>query len=70
MRGPDGEGRHDARQRQRRGKAPTAVGRPVLVLGAANAISGALAKFVSRWETIRVEHILASCAVPSIFPAV
>ena len=46
------------------------AGRPVLILGAANVNSGALAKFVSRNETIRVEHILASCAVPTIFPAV
>lgn len=44
--------------------------RPVLVLGAANVTSGALAKFVSSREPIRVEHILASCAVPNIFPAV
>jgi len=44
--------------------------RPVLMLGAANVTSGALAKFVSRHEPIRVEHILASCAVPNIFPAV
>ncbi|MBV8393100.1 MAG: patatin-like phospholipase family protein [Alphaproteobacteria bacterium] len=43
---------------------------PVLILGAANVNSGALAKFVSSKETIRVEHILASCAVPNIFPAV
>ncbi|MDP1748200.1 MAG: patatin-like phospholipase family protein [Reyranella sp.] len=44
--------------------------RPVLILGAANVTSGALAKFVSNHEPIRVEHVLASCAVPSIFPAV
>ena len=44
--------------------------RPVLVLGAANVTSGALAKFVSSREAISVEHILASCAVPNIFPAV
>ena len=44
--------------------------RPVLILGAANVTSGALAKFVSSREPIRVEHILASCAVPNIFPAV
>ncbi len=44
--------------------------RPVLVIGAANVTSGALAKFVSSKEPIRVEHILASCAVPSLFPAV
>jgi NTE family protein len=44
--------------------------RPVLVLGAANVTSGALAKFVSSREPIRIEHILASCAVPNLFPAV
>jgi NTE family protein len=45
-------------------------GPPVLMLGAANVTSGALAKFVSRHEPIKIEHVLASCAVPSIFPAV
>ena len=40
------------------------------MLGAANVNSGALAKFISSREPIRVEHILASCAVPNIFPAV
>ena len=44
--------------------------RPALILGAANVTTGALAKFVSTREPIRVEHVLASCAVPSIFPAV
>ncbi len=44
--------------------------RPVLILGAANVTSGALAKFVSSREPIQVEHILASCAVPNLFPAV
>lgn len=44
--------------------------RPILVIGAANVTTGALAKFVSSREAIRVEHILASCAVPSLFPAV
>jgi len=44
--------------------------RPVLVLGAANVTSGALAKFVSSREPIQVAHVLASCAVPSLFPAV
>ena len=43
---------------------------PVLILGAANVSTGQLAKFVSRLEPIRLEHILASAAVPSIFPAV
>lgn len=43
---------------------------PVLMVGAANVNTGALAKFISNVEPIRVEHLLASCAVPSIFPAV
>jgi NTE family protein len=43
---------------------------PVLIVGAANVTTGALAKFVSRNEPIQVEHILASCAVTNIFPAV
>jgi NTE family protein len=44
--------------------------RPVLVVGAANVITGMLTKFISNREPIRVEHVLASCAVPNIFPAV
>lgn len=44
--------------------------RPVLMLGAANVNTGGLAKFVSTQEAIRIEHILASCAVPNIFGAV
>src|SRR5262249_1954185 len=44
--------------------------RPVLVLGAANVVTGKLRKFISGKEVIRVEHVLASCAVPNIFPAV
>lgn len=44
--------------------------RPILVVGAAGVLSGKLRKFVSRKEVIQVEHILASCAVPNIFPAV
>ena len=44
--------------------------RPVLMVGAANVITGMLTKFISNREPIRVEHVLASCAVPNIFPAV
>jgi hypothetical protein len=44
--------------------------RPVLMIGAANVSTGSLTKFVSFHHPIRVEHILASCAVPNIFPAV
>ncbi len=43
---------------------------PALLLGAVNVLSGRLAKFCSTQEAIRVEHILASSAVPSLFPAV
>jgi NTE family protein len=43
---------------------------PVLMIGAADLMSGQLVKFSSRATAIRVEHILASCAVPNIFPAV
>jgi NTE family protein len=44
--------------------------RPILVLGAANVLTARLKKFVSRTDVIQVKHILASCAVPNIFPAV
>ncbi len=44
--------------------------RPVLMIGAANITTGKLTKFISSHQPIRVEHILASCAVPNIFPAV
>ena len=40
------------------------------MIGAANVTTGKLAKFVSTKEAIRLEHILASCAVPNIFPVV
>jgi NTE family protein len=43
---------------------------PVLVMGAANVLTGQLRKFISSKEIIRVEHVLASCAVPNLFPAV
>ena len=44
--------------------------KPVLVVGAANVLTGRLRKFISGKEIIRVEHIMASCAVPNLFPAV
>jgi NTE family protein len=44
--------------------------RPILVVGASNVTTGRLAKFSSNQEPIRLEHVLASCAVPNIFPAV
>ncbi|MBE9610581.1 patatin-like phospholipase family protein [Chitinilyticum piscinae] len=43
---------------------------PALLLGAAEVLSGKLRKFNSRDEPIRIEHLLSSCAVPNIFPAV
>jgi NTE family protein len=49
------------------GPQPTA---PVLVIGAASVLSGQLRKFNSSKEPIRIEHILASAAVPNLFPAV
>jgi NTE family protein len=43
---------------------------PVLVIGAASVLSGRLRKFNSSKEVIRLEHLLASAAVPALFPAV
>jgi NTE family protein len=43
---------------------------PILILGASNILTGRLQKFISRREPIKIEHILASACVPSIFPAV
>lgn len=43
---------------------------PVLLLGASNILSGKLWKFNSAHQPIRVEHLLASCAIPNLFPAV
>lgn len=43
---------------------------PVLLLGAANVLSGELKKFNSRHGEICVEAILASAAIPTLFPAV
>ena len=44
--------------------------RRVLLVGAVNVLNGHLAQFTSRASGLRIEHILASCAVPSLFPAV
>lgn len=43
---------------------------PVLVIGAANVLKGEFRKFSSLNDEIRVETLLASAAVPTIFPAV
>jgi NTE family protein len=43
---------------------------PVLLLGASNILTGKLWMFNSSHEAIKVEHILASCAIPNLFPAV
>jgi NTE family protein len=43
---------------------------PVLLIGASNVLKGEFKKFNSRQGEIHVEAILASSAVPSIFPAV
>ncbi|MCE5281453.1 MAG: patatin-like phospholipase family protein [Deltaproteobacteria bacterium] len=43
---------------------------PVLIIGACNILTGRLHKFSSCLEPMRIEHLLASACVPSIFPAV
>lgn len=43
---------------------------PVLLLGSANVLTGKLDMFNTRKMPLRIEHILASCAVPTLFPAV
>ena len=43
---------------------------PILIIGACNILTGRLHKFISRHEPMRLEHLLASACVPSIFPAV
>jgi NTE family protein len=43
---------------------------PVLVVGAADVLTGELKKFYSHKNEIQVEAILASAAVPTLFPAV
>jgi NTE family protein len=40
------------------------------MIGASNVTTGKLTKFISLHQPVRVEHLLASCAVPNIFPAV
>jgi NTE family protein len=43
---------------------------PILLVGASNVLTGQLAKFNSTVEPLTVEHLLASCASPKLFPAV
>lgn len=43
---------------------------PVLLLGACNILTGKLWMFNSAQEPIIVEHLLSSCAIPNLFPAV
>jgi NTE family protein len=43
---------------------------PVLIIGAASVTSGRLRKFNSSKEGIKLEHLLASAAVPNLFEAV
>ena len=43
---------------------------PILMLGACNILSGESWKFNSSQEPITLEQILASCAMPNLFPAV
>jgi NTE family protein len=44
--------------------------RPVLLIGAVDILSGRMREFSSREEAIRIEHLLASAAVPELFQAV
>ncbi len=43
---------------------------PILLLGASNIRTGKLWMFNSSHESIKVEHVLASCAIPNLFSAV
>ena len=56
-------------RRDRRLGGPQTEG-PVLIIGAASVTSGRLRKFNSSKEVIRMEHLLASAAVPNLFEAV
>lgn len=57
----------DARELARLGRQPEP---PILVIGACNVLTGRLHKFSSFLEPIKIDHLLASACVPSIFPAV
>ena len=43
---------------------------PILIIGACNILTGRLHKFRSYKKSLRIEHLIASACVPSIFPAV
>ncbi|WP_133718211.1 patatin-like phospholipase family protein [Methylocaldum gracile] len=43
---------------------------PILIIGACNVLTGRLHKFSSYLEPIKIDYLLASACVPSIFPAV
>jgi NTE family protein len=43
---------------------------PALLVGAVDVLSGRLAKFTTQHHELRVEHLLASCAVPNLNPPV
>jgi NTE family protein len=43
---------------------------PILLMGAINILTGKLSRFDSAHESIKVENVLASCAAPTLFPAV
>ncbi|BBA37327.1 patatin [Methylocaldum marinum] len=57
----------DARELASLGRQPEP---PILVIGACNVLTGRLHKFSSYLEPVKIEHLLASACVPSIFPAV
>lgn len=43
---------------------------PVLLIGACNILTGKMRQFNSYKEPIKIEHLMASACIPSIFPAV
>jgi NTE family protein len=57
----------DARELAALGRQPEP---PILIIGACNVLTGRLHKFSSYLEPIKIDHLLASACVPSIFPAV